>query len=239
MRPVSNLYVPPSPDPNQPISTAHAVNGTSIASSLSAISGAFATDGVAALLRLTPSETSGLANSVETLRDLFWTLYSKLDAVLQGFRVAYEVAGRIAEVRQPAKQDLDAEVIAFLVITALTSLPCVMFSYSDETSRRQLCSSRALATFCSRCWIFGDLCSKRRVFLALSTARNSYSNPRDVSRRSAHCCTTTSPTSRTVRSRLAIRSSALTRFFDSLGLVMAQRYEQRIQPLPGMIHRND
>ncbi|KWU43286.1 hypothetical protein RHOSPDRAFT_26426 [Rhodotorula sp. JG-1b] len=83
----------------QPISTAHAVNGTSIASSLSAISGAFATDGVAALLRLTPSETSGLANSVETLRDLFWTLYSKLDAVLQGFRVAYEVAGRIAERR--------------------------------------------------------------------------------------------------------------------------------------------
>lgn len=100
MRPVSNLYVPPSPEPNQPISTtAHAVNGNSIASSLSAISGAFATDGVAALLRLTPSETSGLANSVETLRDLFWTLYSKLDAVLQGFRVAYEVAGRIAERR--------------------------------------------------------------------------------------------------------------------------------------------
>jgi exocyst complex component 4 len=105
IRPVSNLYVPPSPDPNQPtLSSAHAVNGTSIASSLSAISGAFATDGVAALLRLTPSETSGLANSVETLRDLFWTLYSKLDAVLQGFRVAYEVAGRIAEVRTPASK---------------------------------------------------------------------------------------------------------------------------------------
>ena len=172
MRPVSNLYVPPSPDPNQPISTAHAVIGTSIASSLSAISGAFATDGVAALLRLTPSETSGLANSVETLRDLFWTLYSKLDAVLQGFRVAYEVAGRIAEVRQPAKQDLDDEVIAFLVITALTSSPCVMLSYSDETSRRRLCSSRALATFCSRCSISGDLCSKRCVFLTLSTARS-------------------------------------------------------------------
>lgn len=36
--------------------------------------------------------------NVETLKDVFWTLYSKLDAVLQGFRVAYEVALRIAEV---------------------------------------------------------------------------------------------------------------------------------------------
>ncbi|GAA5870920.1 hypothetical protein JCM3774_003481 [Rhodotorula dairenensis] len=107
MRPVSSLYVPPSPDPNQPGSTPAAATTSTNTSggvvggiaSLSAISGAFATDGVAALLRLTPSETSGLANSVETLRDLFWTLYSKLDAVLQGFRVAYEVAGRIAERR--------------------------------------------------------------------------------------------------------------------------------------------
>ncbi|GAA5991883.1 hypothetical protein JCM10908_002254 [Rhodotorula pacifica] len=103
MRPASSLYVPPSPDPNHPSSTSlqgsTATTTTSGIASLSAISGAFATDGVAALLRLTPSETSGLANSVETLRDLFWTLYSKLDAVLQGFRVAYEVAGRIAERR--------------------------------------------------------------------------------------------------------------------------------------------
>ncbi|GAA5941737.1 exocyst subunit SEC8 [Sporobolomyces koalae] len=61
--------------------------------------GSWATEGVASLLRLSASETSTLASSVETLRDLFWTLYSKLDAVLQGFRVAYEVAGRIAERR--------------------------------------------------------------------------------------------------------------------------------------------
>ena len=51
------------------------------------------------LLRLSAIETSELESSVETLRDLFWTLFSKLDAVLQGFRVAFEVAGRITEVR--------------------------------------------------------------------------------------------------------------------------------------------
>ncbi|GAA5911557.1 hypothetical protein JCM5296_007207 [Sporobolomyces johnsonii] len=61
--------------------------------------GSWAAEGVASLLRLSASETSSLASSVETLRDLFWTLYSKLDAVLQGFRVAYEVAGRIADRR--------------------------------------------------------------------------------------------------------------------------------------------
>lgn len=36
--------------------------------------------------------------SAETLRDLFWTLFSKLDAVLQGFRVSFEVSMRISEV---------------------------------------------------------------------------------------------------------------------------------------------
>lgn len=39
-----------------------------------------------------------MEKNVETLRDLFWTLYSKLDAVLQGFRVSYEVSMRITEV---------------------------------------------------------------------------------------------------------------------------------------------
>ena len=34
----------------------------------------------------------------ETLRDLFWTTYSKLDAVLQGLRVVWEVASRIGGV---------------------------------------------------------------------------------------------------------------------------------------------
>ncbi|BGP15461.1 exocyst subunit [Rhodosporidiobolus nylandii] len=89
-RPFSSFFAPPSPNPSaSPSSSAAAA----------AAAGSWATDGVASLLRLSASETNTLASSVETLRDLFWTLYSKLDAVLQGFRVAYEVAGRIAERR--------------------------------------------------------------------------------------------------------------------------------------------
>ena len=89
MRPPST-FTPSSPDLG--------LSSTSSASAAAAAAGSWATEGVASRFRLSASETSSLASSVETLRDLFWTLYSKLDAVLQGFRVTYEVAGRIAEV---------------------------------------------------------------------------------------------------------------------------------------------
>ena len=49
-------------------------------------------------LRLTSLESSVKEIDQETLRDMFWTLYSKLDAVLQGLRVVYEVANRIGSV---------------------------------------------------------------------------------------------------------------------------------------------
>ncbi len=49
-------------------------------------------------LRLTALESSAKHADHEILRDLFWTLYSKLDAVLQGLRVVYEVAKRIGSV---------------------------------------------------------------------------------------------------------------------------------------------
>jgi len=49
-------------------------------------------------LRASPSQQHAHLTSAETLRDLFWTLYSKLDAVLQGFRVSYEVSMQISEV---------------------------------------------------------------------------------------------------------------------------------------------
>lgn len=100
VRPGSALYgAPPSPDPDHAgVQIPFGHHRPSHLTHPHLPAGAFAADGVASLLRLTPSETSGLANSVETLRDLFWTLYSKLDAVIQGFRVGYEVAGRIAEV---------------------------------------------------------------------------------------------------------------------------------------------
>ena len=51
-------------------------------------------------LRLTALESSAKHADHEILRDLFWTLYSKLDAVLQGLRVVYEVAKRIGSVSQ-------------------------------------------------------------------------------------------------------------------------------------------
>lgn len=49
-------------------------------------------------LRLAALELSVKENSREVLRDLFWTLYSKLDAVVQGFRVISEVSNRIGSV---------------------------------------------------------------------------------------------------------------------------------------------
>lgn len=50
-------------------------------------------------LRLTALEASTKYLDQETMRDLFWTLYSKLEAVSQGLRVVYEVANRIGSVR--------------------------------------------------------------------------------------------------------------------------------------------
>ncbi len=49
-------------------------------------------------LRLAALEAHSGGMGREPLRDLFWTLYSKLDAVLQGLRVVYDVATRIGSV---------------------------------------------------------------------------------------------------------------------------------------------
>ena len=49
-----------------------------------------------AATRDAPNEYTSLQRDMETLRDLFWTLFSKLDAVLQCFRVVYEVATAVA-----------------------------------------------------------------------------------------------------------------------------------------------
>ncbi|EJU00084.1 hypothetical protein DACRYDRAFT_117671 [Dacryopinax primogenitus] len=52
--------------------------------------------------RLRSPELEGMEKETEreVLRDLFWTLYSKLDAVLQGLRVVFEVTGRISSRRE-------------------------------------------------------------------------------------------------------------------------------------------
>ncbi|TNY20452.1 hypothetical protein DMC30DRAFT_251425 [Rhodotorula diobovata] len=115
-RPASSLYSPPSPNPN---ASASQSLGSSSSAAAAAATGSWATDGVAALLRLSASETNTLASSVETLRDLFWTLYSKMDAVLQGFRVAYEVAARIAERRDFKEGSLVKDWSGSLVFSLL------------------------------------------------------------------------------------------------------------------------
>ncbi|KAK2461622.1 hypothetical protein APHAL10511_006085 [Amanita phalloides] len=50
-------------------------------------------------LRLAALELSAKQADHEILRDLFWTLYSKLDAVVQGYRVVSEVANRVGSRR--------------------------------------------------------------------------------------------------------------------------------------------
>ncbi|KAI0048336.1 hypothetical protein FA95DRAFT_1558105 [Auriscalpium vulgare] len=50
-------------------------------------------------LRLSALESSAKHVDHEVIRDLFWTLFSKLDAVMQGLRVVYEVANRIGSRR--------------------------------------------------------------------------------------------------------------------------------------------
>ncbi|CAO1630595.1 unnamed protein product [Sympodiomycopsis kandeliae] len=49
------------------------------------------------LLRLSASESSQVVTDGEIMRDLFWTLFSKLDAVLQSHRVIHEVARQISQ----------------------------------------------------------------------------------------------------------------------------------------------
>ena len=49
-------------------------------------------------LRLAALEMSTKRADQEIMKDFFWTLYSKLDAVAQGLRVIYEVSNRIGSV---------------------------------------------------------------------------------------------------------------------------------------------
>jgi len=49
-------------------------------------------------LRLAALESTSKHHDQEILKDLFWSIYSKLDAVTQGLRVVFEVANRIGSV---------------------------------------------------------------------------------------------------------------------------------------------
>lgn len=52
----------------------------------------------ASSLRLAALESTSKHYDQEILKDLFWTIYSKLDAVIQGLRAVFEVANRIGSV---------------------------------------------------------------------------------------------------------------------------------------------
>ncbi|KAG6855659.1 hypothetical protein H0H87_012345 [Tephrocybe sp. NHM501043] len=66
------------------------------ASSVASVKGTYLR---ASCLRLAALESSSKRVEHEILKDLFWTLYSKLDAVAQGLRVVYEVANRRRDFR--------------------------------------------------------------------------------------------------------------------------------------------
>jgi exocyst complex component 4 len=55
----------------------------------------------ASRLRMAALEPSARGPEYNVLQDFFWTLYSKLDAVVQGLRVTYEIANRIGSVSIP------------------------------------------------------------------------------------------------------------------------------------------
>jgi exocyst complex component 4 len=96
-------------------------------------------------LRLTALESSTKHTDHEILRDLFWTLYSKLDAVMQGLRVVYEVANRIGSV------------------SLIDVYLCAMGRY-NMFSHRGVISGTLRGpglVLCSRCPKFGCLCRLR------------------------------------------------------------------------------
>jgi exocyst complex component 4 len=96
-------------------------------------------------LRLASLEASSKASDHEVLKDLFWTLYSKLDAVMQGLRVIYEVANRIGSVRR------------FKAVAESTH-SCTVIPNSDGISRTLLAPNLA---HCSLWVKFGRLFKSR------------------------------------------------------------------------------
>ncbi|WFD43953.1 Xaa-Pro aminopeptidase [Malassezia psittaci] len=101
--------------------TSQSVNTESVLFAPSTLTASFLYDGrprksfslaSAAQLNVQPStnqqENSALQRDMETMRDFFWTLFSKLDAMLQGHRVVQEVATSIMQ-RADAKDAASAD----------------------------------------------------------------------------------------------------------------------------------
>lgn len=85
----------------------------------------------ASTLRLAALESTSKHHDQEILKDLFWSIYSKLDAVTQGLRVVSEVTNRIGSV---SAIEFNLHRISMLVIP-----------FRDEISRTLLVPSRELS----------------------------------------------------------------------------------------------
>ena len=105
-------------------------------------------------LRLTALESSTKRLDQEILRDLFWTLYSKLIAVSEGLRVVYEVANRIGSVC----------VLTYLISLALFDL--INNLCRGETTRTLLVPSQVHFSHLKK---YGLRFKPRSVFSACST----------------------------------------------------------------------
>lgn len=75
-------------------SSSHGVGASSIGGAVAPQGGLLG----ASALRLAALESSAKQVDHETLKDFFWTVYSKLDAISQGLRVVFEVSNRIGSV---------------------------------------------------------------------------------------------------------------------------------------------
>lgn len=74
-------------------------------------------------LRLSALESLAKRADHEILLDLFWTLYSKLDAVAQGFRVVTEIANRIGSVRRSYRKKMSRLSYSNLLRDEITRTP--------------------------------------------------------------------------------------------------------------------